>query len=556
MVAQHANPQILNPFDSTLGRMASYAQGLTGPVGEGGALAQERKVGSVTYQEVGQEYFQQRGLRRHAGVWSLWALGVAAVISGDFFGWNLGLLTGGFGGLAIATVFITIMYIGLCYSIAEMSPALPHTGGAYSFGRSAMGPWGGFITGLAENMEYVVTPAVVVVAIGAYMNAITIELFDLDVPLQIWWLIAYAIFLALNIWGIELTMRFTVVICVLSIGILLFFFIAALTDFSVDHLTNIPPEGDNSKWLPFGIEGIFKNLPFAIWFYLAIEELPLAAEESMDPRRDIPRATMWGLWTLVFLGVGTLFLNTGTSSGAAGIGATAEPLFQGFIDIFGDGTAAALLALIAVVGLVASFHTIIFAYGRNIFSLSRAGYFPKWLSITHGTRKTPYVALLVGGVVGYGLAWWINESSGTNVGAALLTMAVFGAVISYFMQMLSFILLRRKLPDIERPYRSPVGVWGAAIAGIIALVSLVSLYLDDSYRPGVIGTAIWFVLGLLYFAIAGRSRLVLSPEEEFALTQGEAGIPGAQYATSREEQESILGGGSGSAPPPPGTPPR
>ena len=66
-----------------------------------------------------------------------------------------------------------------------------------------MGPWGGFITGLAENMEYVVTPAVVVVAIGAYMNAITIELFDLDVPLQIWWLIAYVIFLALNIWGID-----------------------------------------------------------------------------------------------------------------------------------------------------------------------------------------------------------------------------------------------------------------------------------------------------------------------------------------------------------------
>ena len=186
----------------------------------------------------------------------------------------------------------------------------------------------------------------------------------------------------------------------------------------------------------------------------------------MDPRRDIPRATMWGLWTLVFLGVGTLILNTGTSSGAAGIGATAEPLFQGFIDIFGDGTAAAL-ALIAVVGLVASFHTIIFAYGRNIFSLSRAGYFPKWLSITHGTRKTPHVALLVGGVVGYGLAWWINESSGTNVGAALLTMAVFGAVISYFMQMLSFILLRRKLPDIERPYRSRWSL-GRGDRGIIA----------------------------------------------------------------------------------------
>ena len=491
-------------------------------------MAEQRKVGSVTYREVGQEYFDNRGLRRHAGVWSLWALGVAAVISGDFFGWNLGLLTGGFGGLAIATVIITIMYIGLCYSIAEMSPALPHTGGAYSFGRSAMGPWGGFITGLAENMEYVVTPAVVVVAIGFYMNAITIELFDLDVPLQIWWAIAYVIFLALNIAGIETTMRFTVVICFMSLAILAFFFIAASTQFSFDNLTNIPPEAGNSKWLPFGIEGIFKNLPFAIWFYLAIEELPLAAEESMDPKRDIPKATMWGLWTLIIFGVGTLFLNTGTDSGAAGIGDTGEPLFVGFQDIFGDGTAAALLALIAVIGLVASFHTIIFAYGRNIFSLSRAGYFPAWLSITHGTRKTPYVALLVGGVVGYGLAWWINESSGTNTGAALLTMAVFGAVISYFMQMLSFILLRKKLPNIERPYRSPVGIWGAAIAGAIALVSLVSLYLDESYRPGVIGTAIWFVLGLIYFAVSGRNKLVLSPEEEFALSQGEKGHPETQ----------------------------
>jgi ethanolamine permease len=483
----------------------------------------ERKVGSVTYQEVGDEYFQQRGLRRHAGVWSLWALGVAAVISGDFFGWNLGLGTGGFGGLAIATVVITIMYICLCYSISEMSPALPHTGGAYSFGRSAMGPWGGFITGLGENMEYVVTTAVVVVAIGFYMNAIFVDLFNWDIPLQVWWLVGYAIFIGINVMGIETTMRFTVVICILSMLILVVFFIAALTDFSVSHLTNIPPEAGNSKWLPFGAGGIFKNLPFAIWFYLAIEELPLAAEESLDPKKDIPKATMWGIGALIIFGVATLILNTGTSSGAAGIGATGEPLFQGFKDIFGEGTGAALLALVAVVGLVASFHTIIFAAGRNIFSLSRAGYFPSWLSITHGRRKTPYVALLVTGVVGYGLAWWINESAGTNVGAALLTMAVFGAVISYFMQMLSFILLRRKLPNIERPYRSPVGVPGAAIAGIIALVSLVSLYLDKSYRPGVVGTAIWFILGILYFAIAGRHRLVLSPEEEFALSAGEHG---------------------------------
>ena len=137
----------------------------------------ERKLGSVTYREVDQDYFDKRGLRRHAGVTSLWALGVGAVISGEYYGWNFGLGTGGFGGLLVAGVIMAIMYYGLVYSIAEMSPALPHTGGAYSFARSAMGPWGGFLTGLAENMEYVITPAVVVGAMGLLMQQIVVGLF-------------------------------------------------------------------------------------------------------------------------------------------------------------------------------------------------------------------------------------------------------------------------------------------------------------------------------------------------------------------------------------------
>src|SRR5262245_10085988 len=168
----------------------------------------ERKVGSVTYQEVGEEYFEKRGLRKHAGVWSLWALGVGAVISGDFFGWNFGLDVGGFGGMLAATLVVSVMYVCMCYSIAEMSPALPHTGGAYSFGRTAMGPWGGFITGLGENMEYVLTPAVIVVAIGGYLGAIFNDLFGIEVSEPIWWLLAYAIFVGLNIFSVQMTFQF------------------------------------------------------------------------------------------------------------------------------------------------------------------------------------------------------------------------------------------------------------------------------------------------------------------------------------------------------------
>lgn len=521
----------------------------------------ERKVGSVTYREVGEEYFEKRGLRRHAGVWSLWALGVGAVISGDYYGWNFGLSTGGFGGLLIATAIIAVMYYGLCYSIAEMSPALPHTGGAYSFARSAMGPWGGFTTGLAENMEYVITPAVVVGAIGLLMQALVIELFNVTGDPwwnsePFWWAVFYVIFVGINIVGIEATMRFTVTITVLALGILVIFYVAALVSGKFDPSLwfNIPEGGGDplpdggGPFLPFGISGIFKALPFAIWFYLAIEEVPLAAEESMDPRRDVPRGTIWGMHTLLIASIFTLFINSGLGGGASAIGVSGTPLFDGFKGIFGEGTAAALLALIGLIGLVASFFTIIFAYGRNTYSLSRAGYFPKFLSITHGERKTPHVALIAGAVVGYAvvlLVWYLQRQGGTagaQVVAAVLNMAVFAAVISYALQCLSFVLLRRNLPHIKRPYRSKWGVPGAYLAGIIAVVSLVSIFLNEDYRPGVYGVAIYYLLGVLYFAIAGRHRLVLSPEEEFALTKGERGVPEETYVTSREEQEAILRG--------------
>jgi ethanolamine permease len=454
----------------------------------------------------------------------LWALGVAAVISGDFSGWNFGLDVGGFGGLLIATVVLTVMYIGLCYSIAEMSPALPHTGGAYSFARSAMGPWGGYITGLAENIEYVVTPAVVVYFAGAYAQPVFDDLFGLLIPQPAWWAIFYVIFVGLNVIGIAATLRFSVVICLISLAVLAIFFVFAISDFDAANLTNIAADPGNTSFLPFGVGGIFAALPFAIWFYLAIEELPLAAEESMDPKRDVPRGTMWGLWTLVLTAAGVLFLNTGVT-GAEEIRLAGEPLLDGFRVVLGNDTSAAILGLFALTGLIASFHTIIYAYGRNIYSLSRAGYFPHWLSVTHGARKTPHVALILGAVLGYALCWILYSASDSPAGAALLSMAVFGAVISYFMQMLSFILLRRKMPDIARPFRSPVGVIGAGVSALIAIVSLVALFFNPDYLPGVYGVAIWFALGLIYFAVTGRRKLVLSPEEEFAMTDGEHGHP-------------------------------
>jgi ethanolamine permease len=495
----------------------------------------QKHEGGVSYHVPGSDYFEKRGLKRHAGVFSLWALGVGAVISGDFSGWNLGFAVGGWGGMFVGTVIIAVMYLGLTYSIAEMSPALPHTGGAYSFARTAFGPWGGFITGIAENIEYVLTPAVVVYFIGTYMTGIvgTPDSFQ-----PVWWLIGYIVFVGLNVRGVALSFMVTVIVTLIAIAILLFFIVSALFSGQFDFMKwamNVGvdasgaavalPDG-NGPFLPFGIHGVLASLPFAVWLFLAIEQLPLASEESVDPKRDMPRGIMLGMFTLIGLGFLILIVNPAIPNGAFGYGSSGQPILDGFAVLFGDSWGK-ILALFAVLGLVASFHAIIFAYGRQIYSLSRAGYFPHFLSVTHGEHKTPNTALVAGSLVGFlvMLAVWFTqggEAAGSFIGGVLLNMAVFGAMFSYFLQAVTFLQLRRKFPNIERPYKSPFGVLGASLTAIIAVVTIYFQLTDPLYRTGVIGVAIWYIIAIVYFAAYGRNTLVFSPEEEFAVKTRES----------------------------------
>jgi ethanolamine permease len=90
-------------------------------------------------------------------------------------------------------------------------------------------------------------------------------------------------------------------------------------------------------------------------------------------------------------------------------------------------------------------------------------------------------------------------------------------MLSYLLQGLTFIQLRRQFPNIERPFRSPLGVPGAALAVIIALVTIGFQLADPTYRMGVLGVAIWYAVALAYFILYARKRLVLSPEEAFAV---------------------------------------
>lgn len=480
-----------------------------------------RRVSGVTYRSEDASYFAKRQLKRSAGVIGLWGLAVGAVISGDFSGWNFGIDFAGFGGMLIAFAILIVMYYGLIFSIGEMAAAMPHTGGAYSFGRAALGPLGGFVTGLAETIEYVATTAVIVYFSGQYADAVTSELLNFSLPAPVWWIILYAAFVGLNSAGAAISFRFAIVVSIISILILVVFGVMALVSgaFSWDALWNIPADGSasSSTFLPHGVLPILFALPFAMWFFLGIEELPLAAEEAHDPVRDIPRAALWARFTLILTGLLVLFLNTGVT-GAEDMATSGEPLLDGFRLIVGDGVAA-VLALFALIGLLASLQGIMFAYGRNMYSLSRAGYYPRFLSLT-GRRRTPWIALIAGAVIGFVALCIVQVAGGADgvAGAIVLNIAVWGAVVAYLLQMISFLVLRKKYPNAKRPYRSPWGRFGAIAAAAVSVLIFIGFLLNPTFLPAIIAIIVVYAIMLAVFALWGRHRLVLSPEEEYALS--------------------------------------
>lgn len=471
-------------------------------------------AGFASYEDVDPSYLKSRQLRKSAGWVLLWALGVGAVISGDYAGWNYGLAQGGFVGLAIGVVLMAVMYTCMVFSIAELSAALPHAGGFFSFTRNAFGPAGGFLCGLTDTIEYVITPAVIVYFIGGYMASLVP-----GVPSWVWWIVFYVVFVGINIRGVELTLRFGLAMTLLAMGVLVTFYISAIVSGAFRwELLFVDAQGAPGPWFPQGWRGVFATLPFAIWFYLAIEQLPLAAEESENAVSDMPKALLWGIATLLLLSLFTLVLNTGVGKGAGALATSDAPLGDGFKAIFGDNLGAKTLIGIALAGLIASFHTIIYAYGRVLFALSRAGYIPRWISIT-GNQHTPYLALICGAAVGLTCIFVLHFTGrAAVVGGALLNMAVFGAVLSYLLVMLCFIKLRIDRPELPRPYRSPLGIAGAAVGAVLAIAALLATMLEPAYRPAILAVGLFLLVGMLYFALYSRKRLVAqAPEEEIAL---------------------------------------
>jgi ethanolamine permease len=379
-----------------------------------------------------------------------------------YFGWNLGLEKSGSLGLAIATCLIVVLYITFTFSYAELACSIPKAGGAFDYASRALGPNWGFIAGMAQNIEFIFAPPAIAFAIGAYFH-----LFLPEIPVLAISIISYSLFTLLNVLGVRVAAIFELIITGLAVGELLLF--AGLTLPHV-HWGNLAADA-----FPNGWAGVFAALPFAIWFFLGIEGVANVAEETVKPQRTLVIGFGSAILTLVVL----CFLTFISSIGVAGWkailyqadGSTSDsPLPLALANVLGNQNPFYhLLIAIGLFGLVASFHGLMLAAGRSTFEFGRMGCAPSFLGEVHPRFQTPAKALLFNMILGI-----IALVTGKT--AEIITLSVFGAITLYAVSMIALLRLRRKEPDLQRPFRVPLYPLFPLIALGIATLSLVAMF--------------------------------------------------------------------------------
>ncbi|HEV8284041.1 MAG TPA: ethanolamine permease [Chitinophagaceae bacterium] len=405
----------------------------------------------------------------------LWGLGVGYVISGMYFGWNLGLEKGGTLGLAIATFFIIILYVTFTFSYTELACAIPKAGGGFDYAARALGKDWGFIAGMAQNIEFIFAPPAIAFAIGAYFN-----LFFPQIPILAIAIFSYVVFTALNIYGVKAAAVFELVITILAVGELLLFTGIAIPHFELKNLQH--------NAFPHGWAGAFAATPFAIWFFLAIEGVANVAEEAIHPQRTMLLGFGSAILTLVILCILVFISSIGVAGWEAVVyksdgSASDSPLPLALGHIVGNNNLMYhLLIMIGLFGLIASFHGIILAAGRSSFEFGRVRFAPAFLANIHPRFQTPSNALLINMVIGI-----IALLTGKT--AEIITISVFGALTLYIVSMIALLRLRKKEPQLERPFKVPMYPLFPITALMIAVFSFVAMTIYN------------FKLALIYFLI-------------------------------------------------------
>lgn len=414
----------------------------------------------------------------------VWALAVGLVISGEYFGWNYGWNAAGTIGFLLSTLLVTIMYTCFLFSFTELTSAIPDAGGPFAYALRALGTSGGLIAGYASLVEFLLAPPAIAYALGSYVHFLHPSLAVLPVAI-----VAYLIFSLINLLGVKESAVFNLIITLLAIIELLVFMGIVAPAFKLENFI-----ANNSG---YGISGVIAALPFAIWFYLAIEGVAMVSEEVKDPQRTFTKGYGYGLATLVALALGVMIFTAGVGDWKT-MSTIDYPLPEAIGRVLGqENRWTKIFAGIGLFGLIASFHGIIICYSRQIFALARNGYLPIGLSAVNKRFQTPHWAIIAGGLFGIGALF-------TGTTDKLIIVSVMGALLMYIISLVSLFALRRKEPALHRPFKTPFYPLFPVIALILSLICLLSIIWFNPW-PAILFFAGLGISYLLYHGLSSKN---------------------------------------------------
>jgi ethanolamine permease len=469
------------------------------------------------------QYLKEHALKKPLGVGHIWALGVGAVITGAYFGWNGGLGVAGPVGMLLASLYVCALYLMWVLALSELAVALPFAGGPLAYGRRAVGPWLGFVMGWSMFLECLFATVGTAIATGGYISFILSLLTDdLDKELvtTLAGLATVGVFALVQWLGARQQARLMAWMTYGAILGLVWFWVACLPGVRLERILTEP-------LLSAGWSGVVKAIPFAIWWLVIIESVALAAEEAHEPHRTIPRGLVLAQLTLIGLVVLTWFFAAAAGEDYRKTGASDNdyPLPFVYRDVWPDEEHLphlAAFAVVAICGMIASYNGMIYAVSRQSFALGRAGYLPRVLGHVEPHRRTPDVSILFWSLVVAGFVVW-GYFNNDAVQIAVLTCNL-AALIWYALAMVCLFVLRAREPGMARPYKVPLYPLVPALVlgmSVFAAAAYGWYYVEEKKVVVLWLTLVMYAVGLAYYLGFARRRLATAAPEELAARAAE-----------------------------------
>jgi ethanolamine permease len=415
--------------------------------------------------------------------------------------------------------------------------AMPFAGGPLAFGRRAVGKWFGFLMGWSMFLECLFATIGTGLAAGGYI-AFLLNPEHPDRNITTACAIGCAlVFFAIQYIGVKQQAVIMLWLTYAAIAALVWFWIATAPGVSLERVFTKP-------LLPSGWSGVLGAVPYALWWLVIIETVALASEEAHEPHVSIPRGLIFAQITLVALVLLTWFFASAAAPYAE-TGAVDYPLPLVFKKVWGTGWFLTAFSAVAVAGMVVSYNGMIYATSRQSFSLGRAGYLPRSLGRVHPIRRTPHVSLAVW--TGVTILFILFGHFYEKATALAILISTLTAVIWYVLAMFCLIILRRREPELFRPYKVP------SYPGLPVFVAVLSAIAGCLYAWAnvqvLLPTAILYVAAGIWYAVwARRKVLPVAPEEVAARIAQQLAVveaPAAEAHAAAAASGSVVSRGTG-----------